>query len=216
MRKFGADSRIHSIVFSTPAPDFDAPAGSVWVNVTVDSDDGHGGLAYAFWEASLAVAGLQETHAAQGLPLIAGESFTAVLPSGSTIPLGSSVIPPSVSAASPESGPLLADAKSAAAAQGLHVAHAGVITAGRGPGVYIDATTDDPQQLIENRSAITLAIFGSYYDRRKGADGFYLEVRDRAGALVTAAAYATQTGEGAAWADPKYGPPPDVAGLNAS
>ncbi|HEX6699621.1 MAG TPA: hypothetical protein VF101_02730 [Gaiellaceae bacterium] len=198
-------SQIKEVALTTPPEDFE-PADAAWIAFEVAASD-QAETVRGFWQA-LVVAGLfRDESASRGLPFVAGKTITVRAPDGSVLDEGQSLIDQPTSHAVPSTpeaqvSKLIANGSASARVAVARVSFGHPLGQ---VGVEATVTTAEPSAFVgERQLRLGQLLAGCLKPDQAVAEGFYIEVRDRSGKLVTTSAYSVRTGEGVGFTDPSY------------
>jgi hypothetical protein len=212
VRAFGPANRVLRVEFTSPPADFNLPATALWVKVYVATPD-NPGAAFSIWQAFLTVSAMADVNRSSGAEPVAGKTIKLVYPNGS-IKDGSSSVDgplPTPSEAAPASAAALNVAIAAEAHQpGLLITEQGSFDIGGRPAVFATLVTDDPEGFGRASAAKMYALQRAIFDAPAAASGGYIEVRDRAGAVVEAGGSAPRLQQGVGWENPALGAPTGI------
>lgn len=156
--------------------------------------------AYAAWQADIVQGVVAEAFANQGLPPIAGSTFTGELPSGQTVDIGGGMgnIQPGQSYSSDDDSAITQRITDLLPQWNLTLSSIHILHAGQpAPAVFV--TTNDPNAAAAAATPIVRTLFGQdppLYE------GYYFQVNDTKGNLVLLQSAAFRDGAGQGWADP--------------
>jgi hypothetical protein len=198
-------SQIKDVALTSPPEEFE-PANAAWIAFDVVASD-QAETVRGFWQALLIAGLFRDESASRGLPFVAGKTITVRGPDGSVRDEGQSLIDQPTSHAvlsTPEAQVSKLIASGAASAR-VAVARVSFGHPLGRVGVEAMVTTAEPTRFVRDRQLrLGELLAGFLKPNQPVADGVYVEVRDRAGKLVTTSAYSVRTGEGVGFTDPSF------------
>jgi hypothetical protein len=196
-------AQIKDVALTSPPEDFE-PADATWIAFEVVASD-RAETVRGFWQALLIAGLFRDESASRSLPFVAGKTITVRAPDGTIRDEGISLIDqPTVHAipSTPEAqvSKLLVSGAARAGVVLNRVAFAHPL--GR-VGAEATITTPKPGEFVRDRQVRLGELLSDFFRPDQPlTEGFYVEVRDQAGKLVTVSAYSVRTGEGAGFTYP--------------